>query len=72
MKALVALYENDTPFDFRILDPEHPENTAELARRWPVARFPLLVDGQDDSVRNQRDNRASCRVLRRPYAANPG
>ena len=45
MKALIALYENETPFDFRILDPDHPENTAELARRWPVARFPLLVDG---------------------------
>jgi glutathione S-transferase len=45
MKALIALYENETPFDFRILDPDHPENTAELARRWPVAKFPLLVDG---------------------------
>src|SRR3954453_9578957 len=45
MKALIALYENETPFDLRILDPDHPENTAELARRWPVARFPLLVDG---------------------------
>ena len=45
MKALIALYENDTPFDFRMLDPDHPENGAELARRWPVARFPLLVDG---------------------------
>jgi glutathione S-transferase len=44
MKALIALYENETPFDFRILDPDHRENTAELIRRWPVARFPLLVD----------------------------
>lgn len=45
MKALIALYENETPFDFRILDPDHPENGAKLARRWPVVRFPLLVDG---------------------------
>ena len=45
MKALIALYENATPFDFRILDPDHPENAAELSRRWPIARFPLLVDG---------------------------
>ena len=29
-----------------MLDPEHPENGAELARRWPIARFPLLVDGE--------------------------
>ena len=45
-KALIALYENDTPFDFRILDPEHPENGAELSRRWPLAKFPLLIDGE--------------------------
>lgn len=45
MKALIALYENGIPFNFRILDPDHPENAAELARRWPIARFPLLVDG---------------------------
>lgn len=45
MKALIALYENQTPFDFRILDPDHPDNAAELARRWPLAKFPLLLDG---------------------------
>ena len=45
-KARIALYENDTPFEFRILGPEHPENGAELARRWPLAKFPLLVDGE--------------------------
>jgi glutathione S-transferase len=46
MKALIALHENETPFDFRMLGPDHPENGAELARRWPVAKFPLLVDGE--------------------------
>jgi glutathione S-transferase len=46
MKALIALYENETPFDFRILGPDQPDNTAELAQRWPIARFPLLVDGE--------------------------
>jgi glutathione S-transferase len=45
MKALIALYENETPFDFRMLDPDHPANGEELARRWPIAKFPLLVDG---------------------------
>ncbi len=45
MKALIALYENDTPFDFRILGPDHPDNAAELARRWPIGKFPVLVDG---------------------------
>jgi glutathione S-transferase len=46
MKALIALYENETPFDFRMLGPDHPENGAELARRWPIGKFPLLVDGE--------------------------
>ena len=48
MKALIGLYENGTPFEFRILDPDHPENGAELVRRWPIAKFPLLVD--DDTT----------------------
>ncbi len=46
MKALVALYENKTPFEFRMLGPDHPDNGAKLARRWPVAKLPLLVDGE--------------------------
>ncbi|HTI81015.1 MAG TPA: glutathione S-transferase family protein [Acetobacteraceae bacterium] len=45
MKALIALYENGTPFEFRMLGPDHPENGAELARRWPLGKFPLLIDG---------------------------
>ena len=42
-KALVALYENDTPFEYRKLD--EGEHMAELASLWPMKRFPLLVDG---------------------------
>ncbi len=44
-KVLIALYENSTPFEFRMLDREFPDNGAELARRWPLRRFPVLVDG---------------------------
>lgn len=44
-KVLVALYENDAPFEFRILDPEHPENMAELRSHWPFGKFPVLVQG---------------------------
>ena len=33
MKVLIALYENATPFEFRMLDPDHPENGAALAGR---------------------------------------
>jgi glutathione S-transferase len=43
-KALIALYENGTPFAFRILGPDDPEATAELEALWPLKRFPVLVD----------------------------
>lgn len=43
-KALIALYENNTPFTFRHIGPESPENAAEWLKRWPIAKFPLLVD----------------------------
>ena len=45
-KALIAFHESDTPFEFRNLSPEDPENYAEFAQRWPIQRFPLLVDGE--------------------------
>lgn len=41
-KVLVALYENEQPFEYRSL--EDPAAMAELKERWPFARFPLLVD----------------------------
>jgi glutathione S-transferase len=44
-KVLIALYENETPFIFRMLAPENPKNGAEFAARWPLKRFPILVDG---------------------------
>ena len=41
-KVLVALYENDTPFEYRSL--ESPGAREELAALWPMKRFPVLVD----------------------------
>ncbi|QCK85961.1 glutathione S-transferase family protein [Phreatobacter aquaticus] len=43
-KVLVALYENDTPFTYRMLGPDDPGATETLHRLWPFKRFPLLVD----------------------------
>lgn len=45
-KALTALYENDTPFEFMMLSPEHPDIYAEFTQRWPIKRFPILVEGE--------------------------
>lgn len=42
-KALVALYENATPFEYRVLG--DAEAMGELAALWPMKRFPVLVDG---------------------------
>lgn len=47
-KVLIALYENGTPFAFRAVWPESA-HTAEWLRRWPIRKFPLLLDG-DRSV----------------------
>lgn len=49
-KVLIALYENGTPFEFRSLGPDAPENLAEWLRRWPLRKFPLLVDGERNIV----------------------
>ena len=42
-KVLVALYENEVPFEYRTL--EDPQAMVELKARWPFGRFPILVDG---------------------------
>ncbi|RYF98567.1 MAG: glutathione S-transferase family protein, partial [Caulobacteraceae bacterium] len=39
-KALIALYENDTPFTLRML--EDPGVGEEFAALWPMKRFPIL------------------------------
>ncbi|MEP6965649.1 MAG: glutathione S-transferase family protein [Polaromonas sp.] len=45
-KALIALYENRTPFEFRCLAPDTPQHAAEWLRLWPLGKFPLLLDGE--------------------------
>ncbi|QSN64843.1 glutathione S-transferase family protein [Caballeronia sp. M1242] len=44
-KALIALYENETPFAWRPLTPDAPQSMRELAEMWPIRKFPVLVDG---------------------------
>jgi glutathione S-transferase len=43
-KVLIALWADDTPFEYRILEQDHPENFEELKRHWPFGLFPLLLD----------------------------
>lgn len=41
-KVLIALYEADAPFRFRVLT--DPEAAAEFRSLWPVQRMPILVE----------------------------
>ena len=43
-KVLIALYADETPFEYRMLDQDHPDNMEELQRHWPMAQFPVLLD----------------------------
>lgn len=43
-KALTALYENEVPFTYVMLSPENPDALEELETRWPMKRFPMLID----------------------------
>lgn len=41
-KVLTALWENDTPFAYRHM--EDPGVGDELVARWPIGKFPVLID----------------------------
>lgn len=45
-KAEIALIEKEVDYDFRSVDPEYPDNGAELAKHSPTGKFPLLLDGK--------------------------
>lgn len=44
-KVLIALYENGTPFEARLVNLGDPAERAAYAELWPTAKIPLLVDG---------------------------
>jgi glutathione S-transferase len=44
-KALIAFYERGTAFDYRSLD-DDGSNFAALKALWPLAKFPLLTEGE--------------------------
>lgn len=43
-KALIAFYENDIPFTYRML--EDPGVGEELEALWPIKRFPILRENE--------------------------
>jgi glutathione S-transferase len=48
--VLIALWADGTEFEYRLLEQDHPDNMAELKRRWPSGQFPVLVDNGETVV----------------------
>jgi glutathione S-transferase len=45
-KVLIALYETALPFEARLVDLGDPASAAAFRALWPLARMPVLVDGE--------------------------
>ena len=43
-KALIALYENDTPFTPNLVDLGNPAERVALVKLWGIGKFPVLQD----------------------------
>jgi glutathione S-transferase len=43
-KVLIALHENETPFEERLVNLGDPASRAEFAALWPIAKMPVLED----------------------------
>ena len=74
-KALILFYAHGLPFDFRMLDPDHPVHGEMVSRAGPGGKFPVLDDDGVLAVRSQHDHRASGRPLlapSRPDSRRPG
>ena len=44
-KPLIAAYERNVPFEFLMVDPDHPANTARMRELSPTGQYPALADG---------------------------
>ena len=50
-KVLVALYENDTPFESHIVNLFDEASSAAFKKIWPIGKFPVLRDeGRDRTI----------------------
>ncbi len=47
-KALIAFYENGTPFEPRVVELADEASRAEFLKIWPVGKFPVLRDEARD------------------------
>lgn len=47
-KTLIALYENDIPFETKVIHLEDAASRSELTALWPLGKFPVLKDEQQN------------------------
>jgi glutathione S-transferase len=47
-KVLVALYENDTPFEPHLVDLANETSSADFRKLWPIGKIPVLRDDARD------------------------
>jgi glutathione S-transferase len=50
MKALIALYETETPFTPKLVNLGDPTERAAMCALWPIGKFPILEDDVADVV----------------------
>ncbi|MFL5356099.1 glutathione S-transferase family protein [Archangium sp.] len=43
-KVLIALYENETPFEPQLVDLSNEASSAAFKKVWPIGKFPVLRD----------------------------
>ena len=58
-KALIALYENDTPFQQNIVNLMDPAEAAAFKKLWPCGQFPVLQDGDSHHSGVEHHHRVS-------------
>ena len=49
-KALIALYENDTPFAPKVVNLQDEGERAAFRALWPIGKFPVLQDEARDRM----------------------
>lgn len=47
-KVIIALYENDTPFEGRVVNFGDEASVADFKRLWPIGKMPVLRDDAND------------------------
>ena len=65
-KVLIALYENDIPFEPHVVNLGDPTEREAFAQVWPIAKFPVLRDSARDQI--IPESTAIIEYLERHYA----